>query len=40
MGFFDDIQASMNRACGAPVVEGDAFCMSCGQKLGEDASAE
>ena len=27
-------------ACGASVVEGDAFCMLCGKKLGEDASAE
>ena len=92
MGFFDDIQASMNRGmasagravdtqkikvqmsdamkrrqalaaqldeldrqaqqaskaatsfacpfCGAPVAEGDAFCMSCGHKLGAPSSVE
>ena len=25
--------ASACPACGAPIAEGDAFCMSCGQKL-------
>ena len=27
-------------ACGAPVAEGDAFCMSCGHKLGAPSSVE